>query len=328
MRHRMLSSALRAAAAFAIVALFNGLAVAEDLKRLAFVSPVASSTVLSGEAAFWARLRELGWIEGSNVTYATYFADGDSERLVALMQEAVQARPDVIITPGTAAAIEARRATKEIPIVSAMIDPVGAGLITNLARSGSNLTGLSIQNADVLAAKWLEIVRELQPRIAQLGLLVNAGSPLGKAMTERLAAAAAGANIKLLVLEAKAVADLPKIVEQARQQVQMLIVQPGDLGVPSRALIGKLAREQKLPVLYAQSDFVDAGGLISYGPELAALWRRLAEYADKILKGGNPAELPIEQPFAFDLVINLRTAKDIGLRIPKPLLERATRVVQ
>jgi putative ABC transport system substrate-binding protein len=328
MHRRMLPSALRAAAALAIVGLSIGLAIADGLKRLAFVSPVSSSTVLSGEAAFWARLRELGWIEGSNVTYATYFANGDSERLVALMQEAVQAKPDVLVTPGTAAAAEAKRATKEIPIVGLMTDPTDAGLVANLARSGSNLTGLSVQNADVLPPKWLEIVRELQPRITHLGLLVNAGSPVGKVIAERLGASAAAVNIKLVVLEAKTVADLPKLIEQARQQVQAVIVPTGELAIQSRTLIAKLAREQKLPVLYAQSDFVDAGGLISYGPDLAALWRRLAEYADKILKGANPAELPIEQPVAFDLVINVRAAKEIGVRIPRPLLDRATRVVQ
>jgi putative ABC transport system substrate-binding protein len=302
--------------------------MAEELKRLAFVSPVASTTVLSGEAAFWARLSELGWVAGKNIEFRKYFANADRNRLPALMSEALRTNPDVLVTPGTPAAQEAKRATSRVPIVGVMGDPIGAGLVPSLSRPGGNLTGMSVQNAEEIPVKWIELLRELQPQISRIALVVDPDHPAAKAVTARLSRAAAAVQVKIIVFEARRPEDFSRVVEQARQQAQALIVQPTDLAIHSRRLIATQAEKHRLPVLYSQSDFVEAGGLISYGADLAALWRRAGDYVDKILKGASPAALPIEQPLAFDLVINLNAARALNLTVPRTLLERANRVIE
>jgi putative ABC transport system substrate-binding protein len=315
-------------AALLALALLRAASANEDVKRLAFVSPVAASTVLSGEAEFWARLRERGWVEGRNITYAKYFADGDRARLPALMQQALRGGPHVIVTPGTPAALEAKRATTAVPIVGLMGDPIGAGLVASLSRPGGNLTGISVQNTEEVPAKWIELLRELRPGISRFAVAVHPEHPLADAVTAQLGRAAAQVGATVIRFDAYRPEDFGRIVEQARRRAQALIVQPSDLAIHSRSLIAEAAAKHRMPVLYALSDFVDAGGLISYGSDLGALWRRLGDYADKILKGANPADLPVEQPVTFDLVINLKAAKAIGISVPQSLLQRADRVVE
>jgi ABC-type uncharacterized transport system substrate-binding protein len=290
---------------------------AENVRRLAFVSQVSPSTVLAGETAFWMRLRELGWVEGSNITVARLFANGKPERLPVLMTEALQGDAEVIVTPGSQGALAAKQATKTVPIVSLMGDPVGSGLVESLSRPGGNLTGLSVQNAEELPAKWIELIRELQPRLSTVALIVNPDNPLSSKMTTQVSRAAASVGIKLVILEARRMEDYQRVFVEARQRARAVIVHPDSIAIYSRQLIASLAIKQRLPVLFGQSDFVEAGGLISYGPDLAAIWRRAADYVDKLLRGANPAELPIEQPVAFYLMVNLKSADAIWAYCPR-----------
>jgi ABC-type uncharacterized transport system substrate-binding protein len=301
---------------------------AENVRRLAFVSQVSPSTVLAGETAFWMRLRELGWVEGSNITVARLFANGKPERLPVLMTEALQGDAEVIVTPGSQGALAAKQATKTVPIVSLMGDPFGSGLVESLSRPGGNLTGLSVQNAEELPAKWIELIRELQPRLSTVALIVNPDNPLSSKMTTQVSRAAASVGIKLVILEARRMEDYQRVFVEARQRARAVIVHPDSIAIYSRQLIASLAIKQRLPVLFGQSDFVEAGGLISYGPDLAAIWRRAADYVDKLLRGANPAELPIEQPVAFYLMVNLKSAEAIGLIVPESILSRADKVIQ
>jgi putative ABC transport system substrate-binding protein len=289
---------------------------------------VAPTTVLAGETDFWTRLSELGWIEGKTIAVKKYFAEADRSRLPELMKQALQFNPDVLVTPGTPGALAAKRATTTVPIVALMGDPVGSGLVPSLSRPGGNLTGMSVQNAEEIPVKWIELLRELLPQISRIAVVVDPGHPVGKVTTAQLNQAASAVQVKIIVFEARRPEDFVRIVQQARQQAQALIVQPSDLAIHSRRLIATQAEKHRLPVLYAMSDFVEAGGLISYGSDLAVLWRRIGDYVDRVLKGASPAALPIEQPLAFDLVINLSAAKAINVTVPRTLLERADRVVQ
>jgi putative ABC transport system substrate-binding protein len=317
-----------AAAGLALAIVSGAAASADHLKRLAFVSPVASTTVLSGEAAFWKRLEELGWAEGKNIAFEKHFADGDRNRLPGLMAQALKSRPDVLVTPGTMGALAAKRATHEIPIVGLMADPVGTGLVTSLSRPGGNLTGVSVQNTEELPGKWVDLLRELQPRMNRVAVAIDPAHPAGAKLADQLRRATSRLGIQLVVLEAIDANAFETVVPHARRRAQALIVQPTDQAIHSRARIAALARKHRLPTLFSQSDFVDAGGLMSYGSDLGTLWRRVAEYVDRILNGGKPAELPIEQPVGFDLVINLGAAQGIGVTVPKPLLARANRLVE
>jgi putative ABC transport system substrate-binding protein len=185
-----------------------------------------------------------------------------------------------------------------------------------------------VQNAEEVPVKWIELLRELDPRMSRFAVVTHPEHPLADAITAQLSRAAAQVGADVIRFDAHRPEDFARIVAQARRRAQALIVQPSDLAIHSRRRIAEAAAKHRLPVLYAQSDFVDAGGLISYGSDLAALWRRVGDYVDKILRGANPAELPVEQPVTFDLVINLKAARAIGINVPQPLLQRADRVVQ
>ena len=265
---------------------------------------------------------------GKNLLVATYFANGDINRLPTLMAEALRGNPDLIVAPGSQTALAAKRATTAVPIVSIMGDPVGMGLVASLSRPGGNLTGVSSQNVEELPGKWVELLRELQPRLSRVAMTVNPDNPVSPTMITAVTRATSAFGIKLVVLEARRHEDFARVIEQARQQTQAVIVTPDGTAFSSRQLIAAQTEKHRLPAVYSSSDFVEAGGLMSYGPDYTALWRRVGDYAHKILKGAIAAEMPIEQPTIFNLVVNLKAARAIGITVPQSLLARADKVIQ
>jgi putative tryptophan/tyrosine transport system substrate-binding protein len=284
-------------------------------------------------AAFWIAfldaLRELGWVEGKNVTFESRHADNRLERLPALAAEVVRINVDVIVGIGTLAPLAAKRATSTIPIVmGAAGDPLGSGLVASLARPGGNVTGMSLMAPD-LGGKRLELLKELLPRLARVAVLWNAANPYSAIVFKETQAAAPTLGIDVQSLEVRNPEDLDGAFEAARQQHPDALVSVEDPFTGSyRKRIANFAIADRLPSLYGLREDVEAGGLMSYGANLADLYRRAAGYVDKIFKGAKPAELPVQQPTKFELVINLKTAKALGLTIPPTLLARADEVIE
>jgi putative ABC transport system substrate-binding protein len=274
-------------------------------------------------------LRELGYVEGQNLVVEYRWADGDIARLPALAAELVRLRVDVLVATTNPAVLAARQATSTIPIVfAASSDPVGTGLVASLAHPGGNVTGLSLVTPE-LSGKRLQLLRETLPQLARVALLWDAGNV---GMADRVKETEAAARQLGVALHVEWVRDLAGLdrafatLAQARPDAFLTTVEPftGD----HRQRIVAFAAQQRLPAMYEERDFVDAGGLMAYGPNLAANYRRAATYVDKILRGTKPADLPVEQPTKFELVINLKTAKALGLTIPQSLLRRADEVIQ
>jgi putative ABC transport system substrate-binding protein len=279
--------------------------------------------------AFNEGLRELGYVEGQNVVLDVRFAAGRLDRLPPLAAELVGRDVDVVVTGGEAAIQAAKAATRTIPIVmGASNDPVGAGLVESLARPGGNITGSTIL-APELSRKRLELLREMKPGVVRLAVLAEPTSPgTGRDLGETQSAARVlGFRLQLWTVRT------PKDLDEAfagmrRERAEALITLADPVFTASRVRIVNLAAATRLPAIYYWKDFVDAGGLMSYGPSLQGLYRRAATYVDKILKGAKPGDLPIEQPTKFELVINLKTAKALGLTIPPSLLQRANEVIE
>ena len=292
----------------------------------------------ANEEAFLLGLRDLGYVVGRNLVIDYRWANNDIARFEALVEELVRLNVDIIVTATGPAVRLAMRATRTIPIVMATAsDPLGGGLVASLDRPGGNVTGMSMLSTD-LAGKRLQLLRELVPgvtRVAVLGWRVaGAGQAApGRSPTELqvVEAQAAGRQMDIGVSAQEIVNadDLPRaFFEFKRERVQALIVQSSRLTFANRATILEMAAQQRLPDVYEGREFVDAGGLVSYGPNIQDLYRRAASYVDKILRGAKPADLPVEQPTKFELVINLKTAKALGLTIPQSVLARADEVVQ
>ena len=279
--------------------------------------------------AFREQLRTLGYAEGRSLSIEYRWAAGNEERLQEFAAELVRLKVDVIVTRATHAAAAAKRATNTIPIViAAAADPVGTGLVTNLARPGGNVTGMSILSTD-LAGKRLQLLREIVPKVARIAVLAAKGGPALQLFLEQVGTAARQMGITLVVHEvstAEAIADA--FAAMRRAQVQALIVQLSPFTIDHRKQIAELAMQYRLPAIFEIRGSVDMGGLMSYGPSLAEIHRRAAIYVDKILKGAKPADLPIEQPSKFELVINLKTAKALGLTIAQSVLTRADELIQ
>jgi len=301
---------------------------AQNVARLGFVHPSSPSTA-NGVTAFWERLRELGYVERQNLVVETRWAEGQTDRLPALMTEVIGRKVDIIVTFGTPAAVAAKDATRAIPIVdAAMADPVRSGLVTNLARPEGNLTGLSTVEDKGMAGKWLELLQEMVPRLSTVALIANPKTPITGDLVKDLNAVAPGRNLKLRLMEVREAGALSRVFQQMDGKVQGALVLPDSmLGVHRREIV-TLAAKHRLPVIYSFRYYVDAGGLISYGPDLAAQWRRAADYVDKILRGARPDELPIEQPTHLELVVNLKVATALGLAIPESILLRADEVIR
>jgi ABC-type uncharacterized transport system substrate-binding protein len=280
---------------------------------------------------FQQALRDLGYVEGQSVSIEYRWAEGKSERLLDLAMELVRLNVDVIVTfgGGVPPAQAAQRATKAIPIIApGTVDPVAAGLVASLARPGGNITGPSIIS-DQLVGKELELLREVVPKISRVAVLWNPANP-GNALQLRSAEAAApGLGVRLLPVEVRASREIDKaFAAMMREGVGALLVLLDAIFYDQRARIIDLAAKNRLPAVYGYSVFADAGGLMSYAASRSDLNRRVAVYVDKILKGAKPADLPVEQPTKFELVINLKTAKALGLTIPQSLLLRADQVIE
>ena len=280
-------------------------------------------------AAFLQGLRDLGWIEGRNLLFEWRFAEGQLRRLAELAADLARTGVDVIVTAAAPSAVAAKAATSSIPVV--MLDPgdpVGLGLVESLARPGGNVTGVS-SIAPELAAKRLAFLKETAPGIGRVAVLFNAAIPPAEIALRELQAAARIIGVQVQSVPAQGPTGLDEAFRViVQERIDGVIVFPDPLTFSNQNRIIGLAATSRVPVMYGAREFAEAGGLISYGPSYPAMFRRGAYYVDRILKGARPADLPVEQPATFELVINLKTAKDLRLTMPQGMLLRADRVIE
>jgi len=278
-------------------------------------------------AAFVQRLRELGWVEGRTVVIEYRWGEGRAERYADLAAEFVRLQVDVIVTSGSAT-VAVKRATSAIPIVFATAnEPIGSGLVASLARPGGNATGMSMQQTD-LAGKRLELLREILPGLRRLGVLFHAGNAGAVLDSDQVRTAAGMLGLELLTGEIQRAEEIAPTFEAFKGRAQALYIVGDALMSTNRIRINTLALAVRLPTMYPNRVSVEAGGLVSYGPNFPDMYRRAGDYVDKILRGAKPSEIPVEQPTKFDLVINLTTAKALGLDMPPTLLARADEVIE
>ena len=279
--------------------------------------------------AFRQGLRELGYVEGQTIAIEYRFADGRAEKLPGLAAELIGLKSDVIVAANPAAAVAAKQATSTVPIVFAVSgDPVAAGLVASLARPGGNVTGLASLGAE-LVGKQLELLREVVPKVSRVAVLKNSVNP-GHSVTVRQAEGAARAlGLQLQILDARTQAEIEAaFAAMSGRHAGGLLVLRDAVFRTQRAQIAALAARNRLPAVYGFREQAEAGGLVAYGASVPDMFRRAAAYVDKILKGARPADLPVEQPTKFELVINLKTAKALGLTIPPSLLQRADEAIR
>jgi putative ABC transport system substrate-binding protein len=300
--------------------------------RVGYLSVFSPSNPYPPSEAFWQGLHDLGWIEGQNIAIERRFAEGKAQRLPDLAVELVRLRVDLIFAETTPAARAAKQATTTIPIVfSPIADPIGSGLVANLARPGGNITGITFM-APELGGKRLELLKQAVPGMTRVGVLSHPGDPSEatvKNALEQTEAAARALGVQILRLEVQGPSGFDRaFAATLRERVGGLILIPSAMFVDERRRIVNLVVKDRLPAMFYFREFAEVGGLMSYGPNFRGLWRRAATYVDKILKGAKPADLPVEQPTKFELVINLKTAKALGLTIPPSVLLRADEVIQ
>ena len=277
---------------------------------------------------FVQRLRELGWIEGRTLAIEYRWAEARADRAAEIAAELVRLKVDVIVTSATAVIVAVMQATSVIPIVFAAAgDPVSTGLVASLARPGGNVTGLSMQQAD-LAGKRIELLREVVPGFRQLAIMADVGYPAAVLEMDEVQGTARTFGFEVAKLEIRRPEDIAPAFEALKGRAEALYVCSDPFVNANRIRINTLALVARLPTSYANREYVDAGGLMSYGPNFADLFRRSAELVDKVLRGTKPADIPVEQPTKFELVINLKTAKTLGLDVPSMLLARADEVIE
>jgi putative ABC transport system substrate-binding protein len=300
-----------------------------NVPRIGYLSaddPAAASHLVE---AFRQGLRNLGYVEGENVFIEFRFANGKYDRLPNLASELVSHRVDVIIAFTIPATRAAKNATTAIPIVFAQVlDPVDAGLVASLARPGANATGVSVM-VEELGGKYLELLKEVAPRISRVAVLWEPAQPAGALLLRHIERAAASLGVQLQPIKVHGPNDFDSAFSSVtRMRADAFLVLPGSLFNLHRQRLAVLAAKSRVPAVFVRREFVDAGGLMSYAPNFADQSRHAATYVDRILKGAKPADLPIEQPTKFELVINLKTAKALGLTIPPSLLQRADHVIE
>ena len=302
---------------------------AQSPPRIAWVWPGSAKNSVVFLAAFKQGMRENGLTEGKHFVIEQRFGEGRYERFPALVDELLKHDPAVIMVVTIASVQAAQKATRTVPIVFVSTnDPVGSGLVASLARPGGNTTGLSSQNEDVFL-KYLELLRETLPRASRIAVLSNPGNPSNPKMSERVRDLAAGFGIAARVFEATSPEGLDAALStMAEYRPDAMLTVPDALFTDQRGRIGAFLLKNRLPAFTHQSEMVVSGSLMSYGTQRPELYRRAATYVKKILTGAKPADLPVEQPTKFELVINLKTAKAIGLTIPQSLLLRADEVIQ
>jgi len=298
------------------------------LPTIGFLGTATPSTQSSRVAAFVQRLRELGWIENRTVTIEYRWAEGRSERFSEIAAEFVRLKVDVIVTSGTPAVMTLKQATAAIPIVFVTVaDPVGAGLVASLARPGGNVTGLSLQSPDI-AGKRLALLREVVPHLRRVAFMGNIDNPVVPREMREMQAAADRLGVEPAIFEIRRTQDIVPAFEALKHRAEALYLANDGVVDANRLRINILALGARLPTMWSQQELVEAGGLMSYGPSFPDHWRRAADYVDKILRGAKPADLPVEQPVKFDLVVNLVVAKALGIEIPASLLARADEVIE
>jgi len=278
-------------------------------------------------AAFVQRLRELGWSEGRNISIEYRWAEGRPERLSEIAAELVQRKVSLILTHNTPPTLAVKQATSTIPIVFATAgDPIGSGIVASLARPGGNITGLSGQSPDA-AGKKLELLREVVPGLHRLATLADVNNPFSALEVSKINESARTFGIEVASFEISRSEELESVFNALKRGTDALYVLPVPLLFVNRVRINTLALGARLPTLHGVREYVEAGGLMSYGANWPSMWRRAADLVDKILRGAKPADIPVEQPFEFNLVINLTTAKALGLTIPPTILARANEVI-
>lgn len=303
---------------------------AQQMKRptIGLLGGATASAQAQWTAAFVQRLSELGWVEGRTVAIEYRWANGDFSRTPAMIAEFVRLNVDVIVTHATPNVLAAKRVTSVIPIVFASAgDPVGTGIVASLARPGGNITGLSVLSADA-AHKLVEQARDLLPNLRRLGFLLQVGNPVAELQEQAVQAAVEKFGLDVVVAEIHGAKEIASAIETLKGRVEALIVPSNPLYNVNRIEINALALSAQLPTIYFDKVYVEAGGLMSYGVNWASMWRRAADFVDKILRGAKPADIPIEQPTTFELVINLQTAKALGLTVPWTVLTLADQVIE
>ena len=297
------------------------------LPTIGFLGAASASAMRPWLDAFVSRLHELGWIEGRTVTIEIRWAEGRRERLAEIATEFVRLEVDVIATTGTAVPI-LKQVTPVIPIVFALSnDPLGSGIVASLSKPGGNATGLS-QLATDLAGKRLELLREMLPGLRRLAALGNAANTVTAPEMLEVQSAARTLGFQIVTSEIRRAEEIPAVVESLKGHTDALYLQSDPLLNTHRVLINTLAMKAGVPTFSGIRDYVEAGSLMSYGPNFPDLFRRAAEFVDKILRGAKPADLPVEQPTTFDLVINLQTARALGIEVPWFLQQRANEVIE
>jgi len=325
MRRRAFITLLSGAAAWPLAARAQQ---SGKLPKIGLLSSGAPAVQGQWVPAFVQRLRELGWIEGRTVVLEVRWAEGRPERFTEIAAEFVRLKVDVIMTYSTAAVIAAKQATSIIPIIfAAANDPIGSGLVASLARPGGNVTGLSLQSTDI-AAKRLELLREVVPGVRRLAMLTNSNNPSNVLESREIQEAARSLALRVDLPEIQRAEDIAPAIEGLKGQVDALYVSADPLLIINRIRINTLANVARLPTITSVREWVEAGSLMSYGPSFADLFRRCGDIVDKILRGTEPADIPVEQRTKFDLVINLTTARALGLTVPPTLLARADEMIE
>jgi len=298
------------------------------LPTIGFLGSGTRSATSEWTAAFVQRLRELGWIDGRNVAIEYRWGEGRAERFTEIAAELVRLNVDVILAGGTEPAVAAKHATSVIPIVFALAaDPIGNGLVASLARPGDNVTGLSNMESD-LAAKRLGLLREVLPGFHRLAVMVNGAYSGGATEMLEIDAAARTLGLEIVAFPIRRVEEIAPSFDALKGRAEALYVVGDPLANTHRLRIITFALAARLPTVHSQRQYVEAGGLMSYGANFPDLNRRAADYVDKILRGAKPADIPVEQPTKFDLVVNLVTAQALGLEVPATLLARADEVIE
>jgi putative ABC transport system substrate-binding protein len=323
-RRELLAALGGAAAAWPLAA---GAQQAAKLPTIGYLGTAAASAWAPWTTAFVQRLHELGWIDGRTVAIQYRWAEGRSERLAEIAAEFVRLKVDVIVTGGNAA-VAAKQASSVIPIVFALVDdPVGSGLVASLARPGGNVTGLSMQSTD-LAGKRLALLREVVPGLRRLAIMANVEYPAAVQEMGEIQTAAGTLGLDVATFEIRRAEDIAPTFEVLKGRAEALYVVGDALVITHRVRINTLALTARMPTIFFLREYVEAGGLMSYGPSFPDLFRRAGDYVDKILRGAKPGDIPVEQPTKFDLVVNLTTAKALGLDVPLHIQQLADEVIE